>query len=222
MTTFDYKDYSTVNLNNMRFYDIDGCHYPSITTVLGNTMPEEKKKSLENWRNSLGAVKADKVTRDAADRGTQIHLMCERFLQGQTVVQKPNEFSPQIIGMFNGLKLKLKNIKEIWGQEVVLFSHDLEVAGRCDLIGVYNNQPAIIDYKTSTKLKDKSKIGDYALQITAYAKMHNEMFGTEITHGVILMITEQGFPSEFHYTTTEHEAELEKRVSDFYTRLLGA
>jgi len=222
MTSFNYKDYSTVNLNNMRFYDIEGCHYPSITTVLGNTMEPEKKKSLENWRNSLGAAKADKFSKDAADRGTQIHLMCERFLKGETVVQKPNEFSPQIIGMFNGLKLKLGKIKQIWGQEVVLFSHDLEVAGRCDLIGVYNDFPAIIDFKTSTRLKDKSKIGDYVLQITAYAKMHNEMFGTEINKGVILMITEQGFPSEFHYTTSEHTLALEKRVKEFYTRLLDA
>ena len=48
------------------------------------------------------------------------------------------------------------------------------------------------------------------------------MFGTEINKGVILMITEQGFPSEFHYTTSEHTLELEKRVKEFYTRLLDA
>jgi ATP-dependent exoDNAse (exonuclease V) beta subunit len=222
MTQFNYKDYDTVNLNNTRFYDIDGCHYPSITSVLGNTMSEEKKKSLQNWRNSLGAEKAAKFTKDAAERGTQIHLMCERFLKGENVVQKPNEFTPQVLGMFNGLKLKLGKIKDIWGQEVVLYSHELEVAGRCDLIGVYNDSPAIIDFKTSTRLKDKSKIGDYVLQITAYAQMHNEMFDTKIEKGVILMITEQGFPSEFHYTLTEHKLELEKRVADFYTRLLDA
>ena len=44
---FDYPEMSTVPVKGMRFYESpDGRFYPSITTVLGLTVPEEKKKSL--------------------------------------------------------------------------------------------------------------------------------------------------------------------------------
>lgn len=66
---FLYKDYQTVNLSNKRFYSLDDELYlPSITTILGTTMPQEKKASLENWRNQFGHLKADKHTKAATDK----------------------------------------------------------------------------------------------------------------------------------------------------------
>jgi genome maintenance exonuclease 1 len=60
-------------------------------------------------------------------------------------------------------------------------------AGTTDCVGVWNGKPAIIDFKQTNKPKKREWIGDYFLQLTAYAQAHNEMHGTDINTGVILM-----------------------------------
>lgn len=216
---FDYPEMSTVPVKGMRFYESpDGRFYPSITTVLGLTVPEEKKKSLEAWRTSLGAAKADKKTKDAADNGTAMHLLIERYLRGEDIFQGET-FTQENINYFNALKMKLKKIDEVWGQEVPLVSHLLELAGRCDCIGLYKGVPSIIDFKTSTSLKSKDKIEDYYLQLCAYSIMHNETYDTNITHGVILMSSNGGFPQEFHVNLLDYVEPLIQRVDEFYQQL---
>jgi hypothetical protein len=42
---------------------------------------------------------------------------------------------------------------------------------------------SIIDYKTSSRVKDTSQSGDYWLQAAFYAIAHNEMFDTKIENG---------------------------------------
>jgi ATP-dependent exoDNAse (exonuclease V) beta subunit len=216
---FEYKDLSTESINGMRFYKIpNGDLYPSITTVLGQTMPEEKSKALKNWANAIGQVNAKNITQKAADRGTAVHLMIERHLKGEQPFS-PNEFDQTHINSFNALKLKLKNINEIWCQEVALYSDMLAVAGRVDCIGVYKGVESIIDFKTSTRIKSDKDIEDYRFQLTAYAIMHNEMFGTDISRGVILMTSDSGFPQEFHVNLGEYVDPLFERVQDFYQNL---
>lgn len=182
-------------------------------------MPEEKAASLEKWRTSLGREKADKVTRDAANNGTQVHKLIERFLKGEELFREGEAFEPLEISGFNALKLKLKKIDELWGLEIALYSDLLAVAGRCDCVGIYKGKPSIIDFKTSMRLKGEKQIEDYKLQICAYSIMHNEMFGTEITDGVILMTSAGGFPQEFIVDLTKYVDPLIARIDEFYQRL---
>lgn len=216
-----YKEYDTTTIADMRFYQIDDKLYPSVTTVLGTTGSEEKKQSLKNWRTSLGASKADAITQEACRRGTAVHLLSERYLKKEQLVQKPNEFQPGDLAMFNGLKLKLNSIDEIWGQEVVLYSNLLEIAGRCDLISKYKKKLSIVDFKTTRRMKTKNEIEDYKHQLAAYSIMHNEMFGTDITQGVILMVSDQGFPLEFIFELEEFYEPLVLRIEKFYDELEG-
>jgi genome maintenance exonuclease 1 len=195
--------------------------YPSITTILGGTMPQEKAKALKSWQNSLGKEKAAKVTKDAADNGTVIHTLTERFLKKEELVRPGDNFTTDNMAGFNALKLKLKKIDEVWGLEVPLYSDLIEVAGRCDCVGVYRGKPSIIDFKTSMRLKNDKAIEDYKLQITAYSIMHNELFGTEITDGVILMTSAGGFPQEFFVDLTKYVEPLVKRIDEFYQKLKG-
>ena len=181
-------------------------------------MSIEKKTSLENWRNQFGHLKADKHTKAATDRGTNVHLLIEKYLKNETIVTEDYPF--EHIRMFNSLKLELKKINKIYGQEVVLFSNDLQVAGRCDLIGEYQNEPAIIDYKTSGKIKDKKDIQDYWLQTAFYLLSHNEMFGTDIKKMVIIMGVENGIPMVFKKTINDDLIiELSIRIEKFYKEL---
>jgi len=48
-------------------------------------------------------------------------------------------------------------------------------------------QEAILDYKQTNKPKKREWIDDYFLQLAAYALTHNEVYGTNIKKGVVLM-----------------------------------
>lgn len=179
---------------------------------------------MKKWQESLGVSKAAAVTKAAATRGTNVHLLIERFLKGEQVDApidgKP--VNPTDLNAFNAMKLMLKKIDEVWGQEVPLFSEELEVCGRCDLIAVYDGQPVIVDFKTSSRVKSKSDIHSYKLQLAFYAKAHNEMYGTTITEGVILMVAETGFPMKFIVKLEEVEVELRERVAAFWHQALNS
>lgn len=215
---YNFKELNTVNEMGMRFYVTpEKRYYASITTVLGNTVSEEKQKSLTNWQNSLGVKKATEVTKAAADRGTNVHLMIERHLKGEDI--QSSSFSASDVNSFNALKLKLKSIDEVWGQEVSLYSDTLEVAGRCDCIGTFKSVPSIIDYKTANRVKSEKEIADYKLQCAFYAIGFLEQFDVEIEQGVVLMTSAGGFPQEFRFTLEDQYPLLAKRVDEFYEKL---
>lgn len=215
---FNFKELSTVTELGMRFYVTpEKRHYASITTVLGHTVSEEKQESLKRWQDSLGVKKAAEVTKAAADRGTNVHLMIERHLKGEDI--QTSSFSAADVNSFNALKLKLKSIDQVWGQEVSLYSNTLEVAGRCDCIGTYKGVPSIIDYKTANRVKSEKEIADYKLQCAFYAIGFLEQFGVEIEQGVVLMTSAGGFPQEFRFPLEDQYPLLEQRVEQFYEKL---
>lgn len=217
---FPYPEMSTTPFNGMRFYETpEGKFMPSITTILGGTASEKKEIALKNWQRSLGMDEAQRKTKEAADRGTAVHLLCERYLKKEVLIPEGEKFSNEDIASFNALKLKLNRIQEVWGQEVALYSDIIEVAGRCDVIGVYKDKQSIIDFKTSSSIKGEERIEDYKLQLCAYSIMHNEMFGTNIVDGVILMTSAGGFPQEFNVNLLDYVEPLMIRVDDFYKKL---
>lgn len=217
---FNYEEMTAVSFQGKRFYETAlGKFYPSITTVLGKTMPEEKSVALKNWQTSLGMDAAQKKTKEAADRGTAVHLLVERYLKKEELIQGDEKYSTEIMSSFNALKLKLNKIEEVWGQEVALASDLIKVAGRCDCIGVYKGVPCIIDFKTSGRIKSDKDIEDYKLQLCAYAIMHNEMYNTNIERGVILMTSAAGFPQEFTVNLNDYAQNLMDRVNKFYDQL---
>jgi genome maintenance exonuclease 1 len=52
---------------------------------------------------------------------------------------------------------------------------------------MHSGELSILDYKQTNKPKKREWIGDYFLQLAAYAQAHNEVHGTDIRKGVILM-----------------------------------
>jgi hypothetical protein len=216
---FNYPSLETVDISGKRFYQIDDkTFYPSITTILGNTQSEETKIALEGWKNWLGKDKAKEETKRAADRGTVVHKLIERFLKGETINESVVSFTD--MQMFNSLKLKLKAINKIYGQEVVLHSGMMKVAGRCDFIGEYEGTPVIADWKTSTNLKGLDRVQDYFLQGCFYGIAHNEMFDTSIQDVLIFVAAERGLPQLFRTKITEEYTDkLMDRIEKFYKEL---
>lgn len=215
---FDYENISTVDYNDQRWYSVDAdTVFPSITTVLGGTMEPEKKKSLENWRTMLGPIVADRKMKEACTRGTHVHAMLEQFLKNETVNMEG--IPPEDVAVYNSLKLSLRGITEIYGQEMALYSRVLQVAGRCDLAGTWKNVESIIDFKTAGRAKNEAEIQDYWVQCAFYALAHNELYGTDINQGVILMGVVNGLPQVFTKDLNPYFGVLLSKIEKFYNTL---
>ena len=219
LDTFSYQDCSTVDVDGKRVYVCpDDRYYPSITTILGQSLPSAKKNVLDAWRARVGNKEADRISKAACDRGTNTHLMLERYLRNED--PKIEEFPEEHAKIFKSLRLELKKINRVYGQEVSLYSDVFKIAGRCDLVAEYQGTLTIVDYKTSSRVKSADEIGDYWLQATFYAMAHNEMFGTNIDKMVIMMGVENKLPLVFKKTITEELVyELATRVDTFYQSL---
>lgn len=210
-TFLPYADLESVTKNSQRWYQTpEQVWYPSITTVLGS----EIKPAIQDWRNSLGPVKADKETQRCADRGTAVHLMAERYLNNQEDVG--NEHTPENKKLFNQLRFRLNNINNIHAQEVALYSDTLQLAGRCDCIAEYNGVLSIIDFKTSNNNKDDKIIFDYFIQCTAYSLMYEEQTGICIDQFVVLIAVEKGLmPLCFIKNRHDYIGPLLKKIQTF-------
>lgn len=216
--TFVYQDYETVNVEGKRIYLTPVGPLPSITTVLGQTLLADKTSYLEKWKARVGEAKASQITNDAATRGTNTHLMLERYLKGED--PQIDSFPEAHGNIFKSLRLELRKINRVYGQEVVLYSDILGIAGRCDLIAEYQGTLAVVDYKTSSRVKSADEIGDYWLQAAFYAIAHNEMFQTNIEKLVIMMGIENKLPMVFRKNIDDSLLlGLSERVSSFYSKL---
>lgn len=153
-----------------------GEKYPSVTTVLDKT---SDKSALYAWRKRVGEEEANRISNRATTRGTAVHTLCEKYVLNQPIDLA--EEMPFNVHMFKQLERFLhQNVDHIRGSESSLYSHKLKVAGSCDLIANYRNHAAIIDFKTSNKLKRKDWIENYFLQAAMYSFMFWEM--TQLFH----------------------------------------
>ena len=78
-----------------------------------------------------------------------------------------------------------------------MYSHHLKVAGRVDCIAEYDGKLSIIDFKTSSKLKEESWIKGYFMQCSAYAVMYEERTGIPVSQIVIMIAVESEHPQVF-------------------------
>ncbi len=202
----------------------DGEKLPSVTTILDATKPLEAKKALIEWRRRVGEQKAKEITAEAAGRGTRMHKYLENYvLKGETGEPGSNPYSKQSHTMAHTIISQgLSNCPEFWGTEVSLYFPKI-YAGTTDLVGLHNSDEAILDFKQTNKPKKREWIEDYFLQLTAYANAHNEVYGTKIRKGVILMCSAANEYQEFIVEGNEFDEWSDrwwKRVEEYYTKFL--
>ena len=186
---YDYKSLQRDESQGKRLYKTpDGNRVPSVTTILDKTKPEEAKQALMAWRKRVGEQKAQQITTEAASRGTRMHTYLENYIKGEQLKESvSNPYAQQSLNMAKTVIDKgFGSISEVWGSEVPLFFPGL-YAGTTDCVGIHNGDESILDFKQSNKPKKLEWIEDYFLQLTAYALAHNEVHGTNIRKGVILM-----------------------------------
>jgi len=194
--------------DGMRFYEVDGKAYPSITTVLG----VQPKPGLDAWRKNVGEEAAKWEMARAARRGKTTHTLVEQYLKGET----PSTRDVLPLGLFALLKPYLKQIDNVHCLETILYSKKLTVAGQVDCIAEYNGKLSVIDFKTANKERNDAWNENYYIQTTAYSLMYEELFGTPIEQIVILMASEDGAARAFVKDRKEFEPKLEEAIKYFY------
>ena len=216
---YKYPSSTRSLVEGQRHYDVSNEKLPSVTTILAATQSDEKKESIARWKAKVGENEADRVRDQAASRGSNMHLHLERHILGSGHMDLTDE--GQVAGDMAQVIISkgLCDLSEIWGSEVVLFYPGL-YAGQTDLVGVYDYENSIVDFKQSNKPKRKEWIEDYFLQLAAYAMAHNCVYESEITQGVILMCTPDKYFQKFQVKGREfikYQHKFLERLDNYYS-----
>ena len=162
------------------------------------------KSGITQWRRKVGPAQADAIVQESTLIGSAVHEAIENYLNGDSW-DNFEETHDQLLAQKISEKFVndgLNGITEIWGLEVGLLLDNL-YAGTADCVGLYQDIPTLIDFKTAKKIKKREWIEDYFLQGCAYANAHNVMFGTNIEQIVILMVDRNAIFQEFIVRPTE-------------------
>ena len=219
----DFKHLNLHNFPNLkakttaqgRRYFVEGNAYPSVTTVIG----EMKKKSILEWRRKVGEEEANAISKRATTRGNKCHKLAEDYLSNKPLDRYRDDVLS--LGMFHQIRPYIDKINNIHALEESLYSHTLKLAGRVDCIAEYDNELAIIDFKTSSKLKREEWIQDYFSQETAYAIMFQELTGLKVKQLVTIIATEQGTPQIFVKNNILEFVPKLKEYIDYYKEIHG-
>ena len=206
----DLKDLKTENIEGKRYYVTPkGNKYVSITSLLGNL----SKQSIIEWRRRVGEAEANKISRQASSRGTRVHNICESYIQNQVGILE--DALPDAIDMFKSIVPFLDRIDNIHVVEGALYSDDLGVAGRTDLIAEFDGNLAVIDYKTSRKPKNWEMCHSYFMQGAFYAYAYEELTGTPLNNIIIIMAVENDKPLLFRETRNRWLSPLKQVITKY-------
>ena len=207
--------------DGIRTYNVGKEKLPSVTSILQATQSDEKRASLARWQTRVGKDEATRVKEQAASRGSNMHLHLEKHILGQGYMDLTEEGKTAQSMAQTVIDKGLGDLQEIWGSEVTLWYPGL-YAGATDVVGVYDYEDSIIDFKQSNKPKKKEWIEDYFMQGAAYAMAHNQVYGTEISQCVILMCTPDNYFQKFQIKGKEFKQYKHKfleKVDLYYKRL---
>jgi len=185
-----------LNLTPLEREHIDGVRYYKIPDLeefvklvsITSVTSHFNKEIFINWRKKVGNETADKITKAATRRGTDMHTLTEYYLKNDNLPDVPpiSEF------LFKIAKGEINKIDNIHALEGPLYSKELGIAGTVDCIAEYNGELAIIDFKTSKKPKPREWVEHYFVQCMAYGCMLYELTGIAVKKLVIIMACENG------------------------------
>lgn len=221
---FPYQKLSRKNVGNVRHYTCpDGSKVASVTAILAATKEKKDKDALDNWRKRVGYAKAEEISKSASSRGTRMHSFLENYIVNDIIGQPgTNPFSIESHAMANHvIENILSKVTEFYASEANLYFPRLW-AGTTDLIGLYEGEIFLGDFKQANRRKEESWIEDYKMQISAYLISHDYLFDTKINRGIIMICTP---PPNMLYQQFEIQGlELErykekwwKKVEQFYS-----
>lgn len=212
LSSLDFDLEATTTENGRVYKTPTGELYPSITTVLS----QYNKQGILEWRQRVGEAEANRISRQATSRGTKLHYVCEQYLLNLMNGIRFDIMMPDTKELFLKIKPIIdENIGKIYAIEQALYSDRLKIAGRVDCIAEWNGKLSIIDFKTSSRLKEENYIQNYFMQCSAYAEMFGERTGIDIDQIVVLIAVENDAPQTFVKTKYNYLESLSKLLESY-------
>lgn len=168
------------------YEDSEGTFYQATTSWIDENWD---KTHIEKWKKKVGEAEAERIKNRASDRGTLLHNTLEMYIRNQPFDLKQMHFLNR--SLFVKVKPLVDRIDNIRLIETPICSKRLGLAGRPDCIGDFDGSLAVIDFKTSIKLKRKKWIVNYFLQTACYANMFYELYGEMPRKSVIIIAVEE-------------------------------
>lgn len=162
----------------------EGVYYPSVTTVL-QYMP--KNKFFEQWIKDVGH-NADLIMRRAGEEGTQVHDAAEDLIKGEEISWMDDyghaKYSLTVWKMICRFAEAWKAMNpSVIATEEFTFSDKFKYAGTADIVAEIEGERWLLDIKTSNSLHKT-----YDMQLAAYAKAWEEMYGQKIDRTGIIWL----------------------------------
>lgn len=195
-------------LTNPRFTKTPGIvDCPSVTRVLSATMPAASVYVLDKWRQAmikkLGLEGFNQYKKDTFERGRILHaLLADHLMRSDVPIQQKVDQSSEIV---NNLWKSIQKIISDKISNVRLIEHtithsDVKYRGIVDCVAHYENELAVIDFKTSEKVKKNvDSLYDNPIQVAAYcgainndASIPTHVIDRNICFGVVIVAYTDG------------------------------
>jgi genome maintenance exonuclease 1 len=178
-----------------KFYETSYGLFPSVTTVLQATMPEDKRHRLANWRKTKGK-EAEAIRQAAVDRGKAIHKLVEAQCNGHHLICPP-EFEE----FWTETRKFLGTLGKVVATEKIVYHPSLRYAGTLDLLAEWHGILTLIDIKTSYRPKRTQYLEEAKIQIAAYCYPCEELLRISIPQGMVIVVS----PSNMQLFTMSKE-----------------
>nr|XP_046911757.1 mitochondrial genome maintenance exonuclease 1-like [Dermatophagoides farinae] len=222
LINFPLKKSPTFNLSE--FVDIKNAHnrchqehlddnpnyYPSVTTILNQTLSPESLAALKKWETEkikqFGMEGFERYRKELLLRGRWLHNNIRTYLEtndtsGLKISTKTQE------NMWKSIENVLPNINRLYASEMVVYHPILKFRGILDTIAEFHEIPAVIEWKTSEKLRPTiAHTYDNPLQVVAYYSclqfnddLKSKNQNTKIAKEILLIIAyEDGSKANVH------------------------
>ena len=196
-----------ITVDRQRRLSFEGQAYPSVSTILAATKPEQDRLALQRWRKRVGVKQAQKISTEACRRGTSVHTAINYFLRGQDL---PDDVEDNLY--WHSIKPILESVSKVHLVESAVYHAEHQYAGRFDCLGEWSGKLCVFDWKTASKPKKSEWITDYCLQLTAYTAAINHLYNVQINQGIIAIALNNQPAQLFHLNTQD--------LSDYWQQFL--
>lgn len=195
---FTYIPAKYINIDRQRRLSFNGQTYPSVSTILNATKPEQDRIALQKWRQRVGVQQAQKISTQACNRGTSLHQAINYFLTGNTL---PDDLEENLY--WHSIQPVLESISQVHLVESAVYHDQQQYAGRFDCLGEWFGNLCVFDWKTASKPKKQEWITDYCLQVAAYTAAINHLYNVQINQGIIAIALESQPAQIFHLNSED-------------------
>jgi len=159
-----------------RYTDETGKEYISVTTLISKEYPfdelEVAKKCSLNENSKYFQWDVEEILarwRHSATEGSSLHNACEQYSKTKQLPDDP-VLRPIIENNFSKLHFKGQILTEqiIWDEELL-------IAGKADLLEVFDNKIYLYDIKTSNTVSTE-KLEKFSIQLNLYKRLTENVF----------------------------------------------